>query len=154
MNDIPDIPTDEDYDRQASDQGYYRELMNFLSESNSMRDTAKNAVKQSMFAASGAFAGSFIGGPVGGLLGGVAGSLIGFTQSDDYDGAIVALTKLESDRQARLVREIFDVLQTAGGNYQRILDNPETFKNELLRFAEQDAVRNGIWNACLHSARS
>lgn len=100
MNDIPDIPTDEDYDRQASDQGYYRELMNFLSESNSMRDTAKNAVKQSMYAASGAFAGSFIGGPVGGLLGGVAGSLIGFTQSDDYDGAIVALTKLESDRQA------------------------------------------------------
>jgi hypothetical protein len=100
MDDVPDIPTDEDYERYASDQGYYRELMHFLSESSSMRDTAKNAVKQSMFAASGAFAGSFLGGPVGGLIGGVAGSLIGFFQSDDYDGAIVALTKLESDRQA------------------------------------------------------
>ncbi len=52
------------------------------------------------------------------------------------------------------MREVFDVLKNNGGSYQRILENPDAFKNELYRFAQQDAVRNGIWNACLHSARS
>jgi len=104
MDDIPNIPTadensDSAYDRYASDEGYYTELMSFLSESNSMRETAKSAVKQSLYAATGAFAGSFIGGPLGGLLGGVAGSVIGYVKSDNFDGAIVALTKLESARQ-------------------------------------------------------
>lgn len=102
MDDIPNMPaTDENsaYDRYASDEGYYTELMSFLSESHSMRETAKSAVKQSLYAASGAFAGSFIGGPLGGLLGGIAGSVIGYVKSDNFDGAIVALTKLESARQ-------------------------------------------------------
>ena len=101
MDDIPNIPTDNDdgYETYASNEAYYSELMSFLSESTSMRETAKSAVKQSLFAAGGAFAGSFIGGPVGGLVGGIAGSIIGFVKSDDYDGAIVALTKLESERQ-------------------------------------------------------
>jgi len=64
-----------------------------------MRETAKSSMKQSLFAASGAFAGSFIGGPVGGLVGGIAGSVIGFIKSDDYDGAIVILTRLEGERK-------------------------------------------------------
>jgi uncharacterized membrane protein len=101
MDDIPNIPTDESsaYDRYSSNEAYYTELMSFLSESNSMRDTAKSAVKQSLYAASGAFTGSFIAGPVGGLIGGITGSIIGYAKSDNFDGAIVALTKLEASRQ-------------------------------------------------------
>lgn len=82
-----------------ADDAHYSELMKFLSESHNMRETAKNSLKQSLYAATGAFAGSFVLGPIGGLLGGVSGSILGYLQSDNYDGAIVALTKLESERQ-------------------------------------------------------
>ena len=105
MDDIPDIPTDESF---FTNENYYSELMRFLSESPSMRQTAKSSIKQSLFSASGAFAGSFVGGPVGGLVGGIVGSLVGFIKSDDYDGAVVALTRLESERQkVRQDRKIF-----------------------------------------------
>ncbi len=97
MDDIPNV--DDDFDRFTSSDVHYSELMRFLSESHSMRETAKSSMKQSLFAASGAFAGSFIGGPVGGLVGGIAGSVIGFIKSDDYDGAIVSLTRLEGERK-------------------------------------------------------
>ena len=114
MDDVPNMPSgtaDENsaYDRYASDEGYYTELMSFLSESHSMRVTAKSAVKQSLYAASGAFAGSFIGGPLGGLLGGIAGSVIGYVKSDNFDGAIVALTKLESARQKVCMSVVFSI---------------------------------------------
>lgn len=102
MDDIPDISEtnyDESHGFYTSNDSYYSELMAFLSESHSMRKTAKSAVKQSLYAASGAFAGSFVGGPIGGLVGGVVGSIVGFLQSDDYDGAIVALTKLDEIRR-------------------------------------------------------
>lgn len=99
MEDIPDIPTDHGTFDGYSSERYYEELMSFMSESSSMRETAKSAVKQSLFSAGGAFAGSFLGGPVGGLIGGVAGSLIGYIKSDDYDGLIIALTKIETERR-------------------------------------------------------
>lgn len=92
MDDIPNIPTD-------SEDEYHSELMKFLSESSDMRKTARGALKQSLFSAGGAFVGAFVGGPVGGLIGGIAGSLTGFINSDDYDGAIVAITNLQSDRK-------------------------------------------------------
>lgn len=82
-----------------ADDAHYSELMKFLSESQNMKETAKNSLKQSLYAATGAFAGSFVLGPIGGLLGGVSGSILGYLQSDNYDGAIIALTKLESERQ-------------------------------------------------------
>mmetsp|Transcript_10392 Transcript_10392/g.19454 ORF Transcript_10392/g.19454 Transcript_10392/m.19454 type:complete len:156 (+) Transcript_10392:340-807(+) len=154
MDDIPDI-SDTDYDRRGfrtPNDAYYSELMAFLSESHSMRKTAKSAVKQSLYAASGAFAGSFIGGPIGGLVGGIAGSLIGFLQSDEYDGAIVALTKLDESRRKRLMLEVLAVLKQAGVSYQRIQDSG-AFRETLYQFAEQENVRNGIWNACLNSAK-
>lgn len=102
MDDIPDI-SETDFDNShgfyTNNESYYSELMTFLSESRAMRKTAKSAVKQSLYAASGAFAGSFVGGPVGGLVGGVVGSVVGFLQSDDYDGAIVAMTKLDESHR-------------------------------------------------------
>lgn len=150
MEDIPEV--DNSYGSYASNDSYYSELMSFLSESHSMKKTAKSAVKQSLYAASGAFVGSFIGGPIGGLVGGVAGSAVGFLQSDDYDGAIVALTKLDDSHRKRLLIQVFDVLKQAGASYQRIQDTG-AFRETLYHFAEQESVRNGIWNACLQSTR-
>eukprot|EP01083_Nonionella_stella_P087289 242754_1 len=147
MDDIPE------YDTYSSSEAHYSELMNFLSESSSMRQTAKSSMKQSLYAASGAFAGSFVGGPIGGLVGGVAGSIVGFIKGDDYDGAIVALTKLERDRQQRLMKEVFVILKTAGSSLQS-LQNIEAFRETLFSFAQQEHVRNGIWSACVNSARS
>ena len=148
MDDIPDIPNEDSYT-----DSQYSELMEFLSHSQSMRDTAKNAVKQSLFAAGGAFTGSFIAGPVGGLVGGIVGSIIGFVKGDDYDGLIICLTKLELERRKKLLNEVMQVLKVAGAsaqNFQKV----EMFKDVLLRYAEQDQVRNGIWSACINSARS
>jgi hypothetical protein len=49
--------------------------------------------------------------------------------------------------------EVLSVLKQAGASYQRIQDIG-AFRDTLYRFAEQESVRNGIWNACLHSTRS
>jgi hypothetical protein len=99
MDDIPNIPTDSDDDARYRSPEYQSELMNFLSQSSEMRKTAKGALKQSLFSAGGAFVGAFVAGPVGGLVGGIAGSVAGFIQGDNYDGAIIAITRLESDRK-------------------------------------------------------
>mmetsp|Transcript_14150 Transcript_14150/g.17878 ORF Transcript_14150/g.17878 Transcript_14150/m.17878 type:complete len:147 (+) Transcript_14150:275-715(+) len=142
MDDIPNIPT---YDDE-----YQSELMNFLSQSSEMRNTAKGALKQSLFSAGGAFAGAFIAGPVGGLVGGVVGSVTGFMNSSDYDGAIVAITNLEPERRNRLVGEIFTVLKGAGATVQS-LGTAQAFGSALHHYAANESVRNGIWNACLHA---
>lgn len=87
--DIPDIPTSE----------YHSELMRFLSESSDMRNTARGTLKQTAMAGGGAMAGSLLLGPVGGLVGGIVGSVAGFLYSDGYDGVLVSMTNLESDRR-------------------------------------------------------
>lgn len=148
MHDIPDIPNEDSYT-----DSQYSELMDFLSHSRGMRETAKNAVKQSIFAAGGAFAGSFIAGPLGGLVGGIMGSIVGFVQSDNYDGLIVCLTNLEEEKRKRLMYDVMRVLKVAGATAQNF-QSVEMFKEVLLSYAEQEQVRNGIWNACLKSARS
>ena len=79
-------------------------LMEFLTESDSMRKTAKNSLKQSLYAGAGAFAGSFIGGPVGGLVGGIGGSLVGFFKSDDYDGLLLAVSKIDDAHRTKLLK--------------------------------------------------
>jgi len=155
-DDIPDISThdmspDHDHDRENP---HYRELLNFLSDS-SMKDTAKSSVKQSIYAASGAFMGSFMGGPVGGLIGGVAGSVVGYVRADDYDGAILALTELESEKQKRLVNEVVTILKASGATFATVQSiDVNSFRETLYNLAQQEHVRNGIWNACLQSTRS
>lgn len=59
MDDIPNIPTDSDDYRYSSPE-YQSELMNFLSESSAMRNTARGALKQSLFSAGGAFVGAIV----------------------------------------------------------------------------------------------
>ena len=49
--------------------------------------------------------------------------------------------------------EVIRILRAGGATYQGI-ESVEAFRDALYGFAEQESVRNGIWNACLHSARS
>ena len=101
FSDIPDIDgSNGTYQDDATRSGaHYSELLKFLSESSEMRKTARSSLQQSLFAGTGAFLGSFLGGPVGGLVGGIGGSVMGFVKGDNYDGAIVAIYKLESDKR-------------------------------------------------------
>mmetsp|Transcript_5815 Transcript_5815/g.8979 ORF Transcript_5815/g.8979 Transcript_5815/m.8979 type:complete len:143 (-) Transcript_5815:356-784(-) len=130
----------------------YGELVRFLTQSQDMRHTAKSAVKQSLFSGGGAFAGAFVMGPIGGLVGGVVGSVVGFLQSDDYDGAVLAIAKLDNDHQQRLMSDVGKVLMTAGATVQQI-GSTDAFYSTLSQFAEQEAVRNGVWQACLNASR-
>jgi len=81
---------------------FHSELVRFLTESQEMRIAAKSSLKHSLWAGAGAFAGAMMLGPVGGLVGGVAGSVAGFLQSDPYDGAVLAIIKIQG--QQRQVR--------------------------------------------------
>jgi hypothetical protein len=128
----------------------YGELMSFLNESQSMRRTARNAVKQSLWAGGGALGGAFLMGPIGGLVGGIFGSIVGFVKSDEYDGALLAIMKLEGARREVLMREVGQVLMAAGAT-TRDLQSAEAFRGALYSYAEQETVRNGVWRACLHS---
>jgi hypothetical protein len=131
----------------------YGELMHFLTESQQMRRTARNAVKQSLWAAGGALGGAFLMGPIGGLVGGIFGSIIGFVRSDEYDGALMAIMKLEGARREQLMREVGQVLMAAGAT-TRDFQSADAFREALYGYAEQDSVRNGVWRACLHSIQN
>ena len=144
-DDIPEVPD--------ADTFQHGELIYFLTQSHEMRKTAKSALKQGLYAGGGAFAGAFLGGPVGGLIGGIAGSLVGFFKSDDYDGAVLAITKIEGSRRQALLQEVGKVLLTAGATSQEI-QSTDAFRRTLLHYAENSNVRDGIWQACLHSIQS
>jgi hypothetical protein len=118
-----------------------------------MRRTARNALKQSLWAGGGALGGAFLMGPIGGLVGGIVGSIIGFVKSDEYDGALMAIMKLEGARREQLMREVGQVLIAAGAT-TRDLQSAEAFREALYSYAEQESVRNGVWRACLHSIQN
>mmetsp|Transcript_15524 Transcript_15524/g.21193 ORF Transcript_15524/g.21193 Transcript_15524/m.21193 type:complete len:144 (-) Transcript_15524:598-1029(-) len=126
------------------------ELIRFLTQSEEMRKTARGSLKQSLYAGGGAFAGSMLLGPVGGLAGGVAGSVVGYLKSDDYDGAILEVVKLEGERRERLMKDVGKVMMNAGATAQQ-LQSAGAFRDALTQFAQQDAVRDGVWKACMHA---
>ena len=99
----------------------YSELMTFLTGNNQMRNTARSALKQGMWAAGGA--------TMGGMVGGIAGSIIGFVKSDPYDGMLHQLTNLESHRQTALLKEVGGVLMAAGATTQQL--GPDMFRDTL-----------------------
>ena len=86
-------------DRNDEEDGVYNEFVTFLQSSKQMRETARNSMKQALWAGGAAFAGSIALGPVGGLVGGIGGSVIGYMRSDTYDGAVSAITKLDGERR-------------------------------------------------------
>jgi hypothetical protein len=125
----------------------YSELVHFLTNSREMRKSAKSSIKQSLYAGSGALAGGFLLGPIGGLVGGIAGSLVGFVQADEYDGALLAICKLEGARKQVLMQSVGSVLMTAGATAQQF-ETVEAFKNSLLELASHPNVRRELWNVC------
>ena len=80
----------------------HNELIDFLTNSREMRQTAKSSLKQAAYASGGALAGGFLLGPVGGMVGGIFGSIIGFVKADNYDGAILSVCKLDSAHKKAL----------------------------------------------------
>ena len=140
---MDDYPTDND----EVLNGQHRVVIDFLTNSQEMRQTAKSSLKQSMYAGGGALAGGFILGPVGGLVGGIAGSVAGFLHADDYDGAVLAMSKLEGARKDALLKGVGAVLMAAGAT-ARQFESAEAFQSALKEFAAQPAVRQQIWNAC------
>jgi hypothetical protein len=128
----------------------YGELVRFLTDSHDMRMAAKSSLKAGLWAGGGAVGGAFLFGPLGGLIGGVTGSIIGFFRSDDYDGAVSQIMKLDEDHQRALMKEVGVVLMAAGAS-AREFQTAEAFHSALVRLAAQESVRNGIWQACLHS---
>ena len=131
-------------------ENQFRELMQFMTESREMRHAAKSSVKQGLLAGTGAIAGGFVLGPIGGLIGGIAGSIYGFLNAGDYDGALVQIMKLEKDQQERLMKEVGQVLRTAGATAQQF-ESAEAFRATLAEFASQPNVRDGIWRACIEA---
>ena len=129
------------------------ELLRFLTNNVEMRKTARSAVKQSLYAGGGALTGGLLMGPVGGLVGGIAGSLVGFIKADNYDGVLLQLIKINEQQRQFLLAEIAQVLVTAGATSQQ-MSSVEKFRAALEMYAEQPAVRDAIWKACLSSMRS
>ena len=101
----------------------------------------------------GALAGGFLLGPVGGLVGGVFGSIIGFIQSDNYDGALLAICKLDEGQKKVLMIRVGQGLIAAGATAQQ-LNSPSAFRDTLVSFASQQSVREDIWNACVQSLQT
>jgi hypothetical protein len=150
MDSYDDYPAAEPIPEPAALHG---ELIRFLTDNRDMRKTARSALKQSLFAGGGALAGGLLGGPLGGLLGGVIGSIVGFVQSDDYDGAVLQLSKLNDQQRQFLMADVGQVLMTAGATTQQFATS-EAFRTALYQYARQDAVRDGVWKACLNSLHS
>mmetsp|Transcript_17639 Transcript_17639/g.29325 ORF Transcript_17639/g.29325 Transcript_17639/m.29325 type:complete len:163 (+) Transcript_17639:141-629(+) len=153
-NDFEAPPNMDDFlggpNREQRSAEMHASLMQWLTESDDMRKTAKSSLKQSLYAGGGAFAGSFLGGPVGGLIGGVAGSLVGFLKSDDYDGLLLAVSKIDDAHRTKLLKEVATVLMVAGAQMKQ-LNSAAGLKEQLNRFVNQEQVRDGVWKACMKS---
>jgi hypothetical protein len=150
MDSYDDYPAAEPIPEPAAMHG---ELIRFLTDNRDMRKTARSALKQGMWAGGGALTGGLVMGPVGGLVGGIAGSLIGFFKADDYDGAVLQLSKLNQQQRQFLLAEVGQVLVTAGATTQQ-LATVQSFSNALYTYAQNDAVRDGMWRACMSAMQS
>ena len=101
----------------------------------------------------GALAGGFLLGPIGGMVGGICGSIIGFVQSDNYDGALLAICKLDEPQKKALMTRVGQVLIAAGATAQH-MNSPNAFRDTLISFASQKTVREELWNACVQSLQT
>jgi len=111
---------------------FHGELVDFLTNNQAMRKTARSALKQSLWAGGGALGGAFLMGPVGGLMGGIIGSVVGFLKSDEYDGALLAVMTLDGTQREALIGEVAQVLTVAGATAS--MQSTEAF-HKLLKYA-------------------
>lgn len=145
---MDDYPAADPIPNPSMVDSQHAELIDFLTTSREMRQTAKSAVKQSLYAAGGALTGGFLLGPIGGLVGGIAGSIVGFVQSDNYDGALLAISKLEDSRKKVLMQSVTKVLMAAGATAQSF-ESSSAFRDALVEFVStQPRVREELWNTC------
>lgn len=128
----------------------YTTLIDYLNNSHDMRQTAKGSMKQAAYAGAGALAGGMLFGAVGGLVGGIGGSLVGFFQSNNYDGIVLQLCKMDDRQQQTLVRDVGKILISAGAAAQS-LNSVDAFRDALLSYASQRRVRDDLWTVCLQS---
>ena len=128
----------------------HNELIDFLTNSRDMRQTAKSSMKQAAYAGGGALAGGFLLGPVGGMVGGIFGSILGFLKAGDYDGAVLQIVKLEPDHKRVLMKRVGQVLITAGAASHQ-LDTQSAFRDTLVQYCSRPGVREDLWNACIQS---
>ena len=150
MDDYPASDPIPEPSRTVDEQ--FNELIQFLTNSSDMRKTATSSLKQGLIAGAGALIGGFMLGPVGGLVGGVAGSMIGFAQVGDYDGAVLALAKLETSQRKILMQSVGEVLVRAGATANQF-ETSTAFRDVLVDYASRPGVRDELWNACVRSVR-
>jgi hypothetical protein len=129
-------------------QDQHRELVEFLTTNDHMREVARNALKQGLWAGGGAIVGGIFLGPLGGLAGGILGSVLGYKFTDEYDGMVQQLGDLSADHRGRLVEAVGKVLEEAGGVSTTIL-LPGAFLKALQDTAGNSRLRNKIWAACV-----
>lgn len=144
---MDDYPASEAIPDPARVDFQHHELIEFLMDNTEMKKAAKHSLKQGLFAGGGAVAGGMLLGPLGGLIGGVAGSLVGFFQSDNYDGAVQQIIQLEGTRKDRIVQEVGKVLMTAGATAKHF-ETADAFRAALVQFASQRNVRDRVWQVC------
>lgn len=131
----------------------FTELAEFLAHNSDMRKAVRGSIRQGLYSGGGAVAGGLLFGPIGGLVGGVTGALFGFLQTDDYDGMVQSVLKLDVPHQQRLVESVRGVLTTAGASAARF-ESPEAFHNLLVEMASQPSVREQIWQTCVEAVQS
>lgn len=131
----------------------HSELVDFLMHSRDMRQTARSSMKQAAYAGGAALAGGFMLGPVGGMVGGIVGSVVGFFKADDYDGAVLHLSKLDEVHKKTLMRKVGEVLIVAGATTTQLF-NQETFRDTLVKLCSKPSVRDDVWNACIESMQT
>lgn len=128
----------------------HNELIDFLTNSGDMRKTAKSSMKQALYAGGAALAGGFLLGPIGGLIGGIAGSVVGFVKADNYDGAVLNVSKLDGEQQKVLMKRVGQILVAAGATSTQ-LGSQSAFRDTLVSFCAKPKVREDVWNACIQS---
>lgn len=143
--DIDDIP-----DPLPEPNELHSELIRFLTESREMRQTAKSALQQGLWAGGGAVAGGLLLGPVGGMVGGITGSIVGYLKSDNYDGLVLQLSKVDTQRQRFLLAEVGQVLMVAGASGSA-MRSADAFRDSLVHYASSNHVRDQVWRACMNS---
>ncbi len=87
------------------------------------------------------------------MVGGICGSIIGFVKSDNYDGALLTICKLDEGQKKTLMTRVGQVLITAGATAQQ-LNSPNVFRDTLVTLASQKHVREELWNACVQSLQT
>jgi hypothetical protein len=148
---MDDYPGAEPIPEPAGDiDARYSTLMEFLTESNEMRNVAKSSFKQALWSGAGAMSGGLLFGAVGGLIGGIAGSVVGFLKTPSYDGALVHLCGLPEEEKKALLTRVGQVLLAAGATAQS-LNSEAALRDALLNYCAQRSVREGLWSACLQS---